>query len=192
MLCLKMERESTEIMKEQLKKGYLKLAILYTLLRGPLHGYEMIKRIKESTFDLLTPTAGSLYPALKELESDGFITGRWIQQKRKIKVYMITEKGKEAFREVIDNHFKLASAIRGWLLTRLAPIHPIEEEPTAPALMQQAVKIILLGDNVKVEERIEFLKEFKRILQRVNETIGKLIVSIDKRIRDLEAEINPK
>ncbi|MEM2341017.1 MAG: PadR family transcriptional regulator [Candidatus Bathyarchaeia archaeon] len=179
-------------MKEQLKKGYLKLAILYTLLRGPLHGYEMIKRIKESTFDLLTPTAGSLYPALKELESDGFITGRWIQQKRKIKVYMITEKGKEAFREVIDNHFKLASAIRGWLLTRLAPIHPIEEEPTAPALMQQAVKIILLGDNVKVEERIEFLKEFKRILQRVNETIGKLIVSIDKRIRDLEAEINPK
>ncbi|MEM1530922.1 MAG: PadR family transcriptional regulator [Candidatus Bathyarchaeia archaeon] len=187
-----MGKESTEIMKEQLKKGYLKLAILYTLLRGPLHGYEMIKRIKESTFGLLTPTAGSLYPALKELEFDGFITGRWIQQRRRVKVYMITEKGKEAFREVIDNHFKLASAIRGWLLTRLAPIHPIEEEPTAPALMQQAVKIILLGDNVKVEEKIKFLKEFKRILQRVNETIGKLIVSIDKRIKDLETEINPR
>ncbi|MEM2527763.1 MAG: PadR family transcriptional regulator [Candidatus Bathyarchaeia archaeon] len=188
-----MEKESTEIMKEQLKKGYLKLAILYTLLRGPLHGYEMIKRIKESTFNLLTPTAGSLYPALKELESDGFITGRWVQQRRRVKVYMITEKGKEAFKEVIDKHFRLASAIRGWLLTRLAPIHPIEgEEPTAPALMQQAVKIILLGDNVRVEERIEFLKEFRRVLQRVNETINRLIVSIDKRIMDLEAEINPK
>lgn len=192
MLCLKMEKESTEIMKEQLKKGYLKLAILYTLLRGPLHGYEMIKRIKESTFGLLTTTAGSLYPALKELESDGFITGRWIQHKRRVKVYMITEKGKEAFREVIDKHFKLSSAIRGWLLTRLAPIHSIEEEPTAPALMQQAVKIILLGDNVEVKEKIELLKEFKRTLQRINEAISKLIVSIDKRIIDLEAEINPK
>jgi len=190
-VVLNMSERSTEIMKEQLKKGYLKLSILYTLLQGPLHGYEMIKRIKESTFNLLTPTAGSLYPALKELEMDGFIKGEWLRQRnRLIKVYTITEKGKETFKEVIEKHFELASAIRRWLLSQLAPIHQIGNDfSTMPALMEQAIKIFMLSNNAKIEDKIEFLKNFKKKLEQINDVIDRLILNIDRRIKDLEGEI---
>ena len=186
-----MAEKSIEIMREQLKKGYLKLSILYTLLQGPLHGYEMIKRIKESTFNLLTPTAGSLYPALKELEMDGFIRGEWLRQRnRLIKVYTITDKGKETFKEVIKKHSELASAIRRWLLSQIAPIHQIGGEVSAaPALMEQAIKIIMLGDNAKIEDKIAFLRNFREKLKQISEVIDRLILNIDRRIKDLEGEI---
>ena len=181
-------KKSTEIMKEQIKKGYLKLAILYTLLRGPLHGYEIIKRIRENTFDLLTPTAGSLYPALKELEANGLIRGEWHQQKRRIKVYAITDKGREAFRQVIEKHFSIASAIRKWLLKQLAPVHPVEIGETTPVFMQ-IVKVLLLNENATIKDRIEALRDLKERLQQLNEVIDKLVSNIDRRIRSLEAEI---
>jgi len=180
--------KSMEMMREQIKKGYLKLAILYTLLKGPLHGYEIIKRIRENTFDLLTPTAGSLYPALKELEVNGLIKGEWRQRKRRIKVYMITDRGREAFRRIIEKHFSIASAIRKWLLKQLAPIHFVEIDETTPVFMQ-AVKVILLDENATIKERIEALKDLKMRLQELNEIIGKIVSSIDKRISSLEAEI---
>ena len=176
------------IMKEQIKKGYLKLAILYTLLKEPLHGYGIIKRIKASTFDILTPTAGSLYPALRELEASGLIKGEWRQHKRRIKVYSITDKGKEAFKQIIEKHFTLASAIRRWLLRHLALIHPIEDVETTPVFMQ-AVKAILLDENVSIKDRIEVLRELKEKLQELNDFLDKFIVSVDKRIKMLEKEI---
>jgi len=181
--------KSTEIMKEQIKKGYLKLAILYTLLKGPLHGYEIIKKIRKNTFDLLTPTAGSLYPALKELEANGLIRGEWHQQKRRIKVYAITDKGREAFRQVIEKHFNIASAIRKWLLKQLAPIHPIEIDGTTPVFMQ-IVKVILLDEDATTKEKIEALKDLKKRLWQLNKVINKLMFNIDKKIRSLEAEIS--
>ncbi len=182
-----MERKSTRIMREQIKRGYLKLAILYALIKGPLHGYELIKKIKENTFDLLTPRAGSLYPALKELEADGLIKGEWQHRKRRIKVYAITDKGREAFREVIEKHFSIASAISKWILTQFASLHFIENIEATPVFMQ-AVKIILLDENAAVEEKIEALKDFRERLQRLNEVLGRLVTNVDKRIKSLEAE----
>ncbi|MEM3715968.1 MAG: PadR family transcriptional regulator [Candidatus Bathyarchaeia archaeon] len=182
--------ESSEVMKEQLKRGYLKLAILYTLLRGPAHGYEMIKKIRESTFGLLSPKAGSLYPSLRELEDSGFIRGEWHRGKRAVKVYTITEKGKEAFREVIEKHFSLASAIRRWLFENLAPIHSTGDYSMSSEITQRALKLILLGEKATVEERIEFLKDFRDSLKRIDEAISRLIANIDRRIRELEASLN--
>jgi len=41
--------EPTEIAakwKDQMQKGYLKMAVLLVLMRRPLHGYEIMKEIK--------------------------------------------------------------------------------------------------------------------------------------------------
>lgn len=180
--------KNIETMREQIKKGYLKLAILYTLLREPLHGYEIIKRIKMGTFNILTPTAGSLYPALKELEADGLVRGEWRQHKRKIKVYSITDKGKEAFKQIIEKHFTLASAIRKWLLKYLTLVHSIEDVETTPVLMQ-AVKAILLDENVPIKDRIEVLRDLKGKLCELSNFLNKFIIGIDERIKILEKEV---
>ncbi|MCX8171330.1 MAG: PadR family transcriptional regulator [Candidatus Bathyarchaeota archaeon] len=184
------ESESPRVIKERLKRGYLKLAILYTLLRGPTHGYDIIKKIRENTFGLLSPSAGSLYPSLKELEDNGFIRGEWHEGKRKVKVYTITERGKEVFREIVEKYFSLASTIRRWLFESLAPIHAVGDYAMTPELMQRAVKLILLGEEAPVEERIAFLKDFRDSLKRIDEAIVRLIANIDRRIRELEADLS--
>lgn len=45
----------------------LSMLILRTLARGPLHGYAIARRIKDSTEDALAIEEGSLYPALNRI-----------------------------------------------------------------------------------------------------------------------------
>lgn len=182
------EDKIAKSMKEQLKRGYLKLVILYTLLKGPAHGYEMLKRIRENTLGLISPTAGSLYPALRDLEEKGFIEGEWCGERRRMRVYRITERGKEMFREVVKGHFNLASAIRRWLLEQLAPIHFIEDLDPSSGIIPRAIGILLSDGEVSQKDRIEFLKDLREYLKKANEIISNLIANIDSRLMELEAK----
>ena len=74
------------------------------------------------------------------------------------------------------------------MLRHLALIHPIEDVETTPVFMQ-AVKAILLDENVSIKDRIEVLRELKEKLQELNDFLDKFIVSVDKRIKMLEKEI---
>jgi len=70
------------------------LLILYLLLRdGDLHGYELMKRIKSETRGSISPSPGSIYPALRELASRGLVEVRSDELGRKI--YSLTERGRE-------------------------------------------------------------------------------------------------
>ncbi len=68
---------------EQMQRGYLKLATLFMLTKGPLHGYRMIELIKDWTLGAITPTAGGIYPTLRELEDMGLVRGAWIPEEKK-------------------------------------------------------------------------------------------------------------
>ncbi|MBS7604799.1 PadR family transcriptional regulator [Candidatus Bathyarchaeota archaeon] len=182
------EDKITRSMREQLKRGYLKLAILYTLLKGPAHGYEMLKRIKENTLGLISPTAGSLYPALRDLEEKGFIEGEWCGGRRRMRVYRITERGKETFKEVVKGHFSLASAIRKWLLEQLAPIHSIEGLDLSSGIIPRAIKMLLLDGEVSERDKIEFLKEFREYLKKASGIISNLIANVESRLMELETK----
>ncbi|OYT52543.1 MAG: hypothetical protein B6U76_09675 [Desulfurococcales archaeon ex4484_217_2] len=70
--------EITLLWREQMKKGYLKLAILFALTKGPMHGYQLIKYITDLTLGIITPKAGSLKEAMeKHFELVKFIR-HWI------------------------------------------------------------------------------------------------------------------
>ncbi|MEM4700359.1 MAG: PadR family transcriptional regulator, partial [Candidatus Nezhaarchaeales archaeon] len=155
----------SEVMREQVKRGYLKLAILYTLLRGPAHGYEIIKKIREGTLGLISPTPGSLYPALKELEASGLVKSEWQLRKRRVRVYTITDEGREAFIKVVEKHLELASTIRRWLLELLVPVHLAEVGEGAPGLLQQIAKLVTLGEEAPVDERLELLGRLREGLR---------------------------
>jgi hypothetical protein len=60
---------------EELKKGYLKLLILASLARRPMHGYEIMRYAAERTLGLWKPTAGGTYPLLRKMEESGWIEG---------------------------------------------------------------------------------------------------------------------
>ena len=77
-------------------------AVFYILLalRKPNHGYGIIQEVQELTNGRLTLGAGTLYGAIQTLQKKD-----WIQiysvdtESRKKKEYIITDRGKEVFRE---------------------------------------------------------------------------------------------
>jgi len=86
------------------------LGILHT---GEYYGYEIIKIIKSVMLEIADITTGTLYYKLKGLEKNGLVTHTEEQDgKRPVRMrYSITDKGREAFREMAqDNIIKAGRA----------------------------------------------------------------------------------
>ncbi len=77
--------------------GTLQLLVLETLdTRGPLHGYAITSAIQSSSADLLRVEEGSLYPALRRMEQQGWLEATWgtTEKNREARFYEITRAGK--------------------------------------------------------------------------------------------------
>lgn len=76
--------------------GSTKLYILSVLSKGPLHGYGVLKEIKDKSEGCCTITPGTIYPVLRELERDGFIVSSRAVTGGRIRVtYELTDRGKQ-------------------------------------------------------------------------------------------------
>ncbi len=78
--------------------------MLFILSEGPLHGYDIIKRIKELTMNQWKPAAGSIYPLLNYMKEQGLIEVASVEEGvrggKKI-VYRLTDKGWAEFRSLL-------------------------------------------------------------------------------------------
>ena len=79
------------------KQGTLELLILRLLSSGSLNGWDIMQRIQLTSGDVLTITAGALYPALHRLEARGLISAVWkpSENNRKAKFYGLTQRGRK-------------------------------------------------------------------------------------------------
>ncbi len=80
----------------------LDFAILGILTDGPLHGYELKRVLAASEHGFWTVSFGSLYPALRRLEKQGFISVSTDGGPRR-KVYQLTAEGKAYFQELLES-----------------------------------------------------------------------------------------
>jgi len=183
-------REIVNQWKEQMLRGYLKMAVLFALMRKPMHGYEIIKSINEWTFGIMTPTAGSIYPTLRDLEERKLIEGWWMLEKRR-KIYRITEKGRRVFKEVIEKHFEFASTLRRWLLREMAQLGIIEDE-NIPSIMGSALRLILLRADASLEARVEALKRLRLNIQNAMEVLSRIVKQIKVQEEKLKREMRLK
>jgi len=80
-------------------KNYLMAWLLVMLKDHNLHGYEIMKDLKEK-FDLVTDPA-TVYRALRQLERDGYISSWWDpkEQGPARRIYTITDSGCTALRQ---------------------------------------------------------------------------------------------
>jgi len=79
------------------KQGTLELLILRLLSSGSLNGWDMMQRMQLLSGEVLTVTAGALYPALHRLEARGLISAVWrpSENNRKAKFYGLTTRGRK-------------------------------------------------------------------------------------------------
>ncbi|MGD7023197.1 PadR family transcriptional regulator [Rossellomorea vietnamensis] len=84
-------------MNKELMKGSIDILLLSLISQRDMYGYEMVKRLKESSDDLYNMSEGTLYPALKRLEKQEWVTSYWSETDKgtRRKYYHITDKGQE-------------------------------------------------------------------------------------------------
>jgi transcriptional regulator len=100
--------------KSELPYGTLDLFILRTLdTMGPLHGYNIARRIEQAAGGQMRLSQGAVYPALIRLEQHGWINAAWgiSETNRKVKVYRITKAGLRQLRDQIANWEQSAALV---------------------------------------------------------------------------------
>ncbi|MDW7616217.1 PadR family transcriptional regulator [Peribacillus simplex] len=81
-------------MDKELMKGSIDLLLLSLLSQKELYGYEMTKILKQMSEGQYEISEGTLYPALKRLETKKFIKGHWKESESgRRKYYHVTETG---------------------------------------------------------------------------------------------------
>ncbi len=79
----------------QLLKGHLDSLLLATLEAGPLHGYAVMEALRQAGGSRLDLPTGTIYPALRRLESAGLLDGSWsVVGGRKRRTYSLTAAGR--------------------------------------------------------------------------------------------------
>jgi len=97
-----------------IKRGTAELAVLSVLEDGPLHGYELSRRIEQQTKGALRFTLAALYPMLYRMEQRGWIRGSWetSQQGRRRRCYRLTQAGKTKLSPLRKEWSELFSALQ--------------------------------------------------------------------------------
>jgi PadR family transcriptional regulator, regulatory protein PadR len=82
-------------------RGQLDLLLLAGLQRQqPVHGYALIGSVRELSADAFDLAEGTVYPALRRLESQGWVDSTWDDNSpRQRRLYRLTHAGRQALRE---------------------------------------------------------------------------------------------
>src|ERR1700740_1355341 len=97
------------------KRGTAELAVLSVLHDGPLHGYELARRIEQQTDGALRFTLAALYPMLYRMEQQRWIRGSWETSAngRRRRCYRLTPAGKKKLSPLRREWGGLFCALRG-------------------------------------------------------------------------------
>jgi PadR family transcriptional regulator PadR len=91
----KREEQHDDMLSESIRRTP-SLLILTVLLDRDLHGYGIRKSVESLTGGEIRLGEATIYPTLRQLESNGYISGRWETPEFGVprKTYTITEEGK--------------------------------------------------------------------------------------------------
>ena len=83
--------------RKDVVQGTLDLLVLRIIAAQPMHGWGVMQRLRHLTNDVFQVTPGSLFPALRRIEENGWASGEWglSENKRKVRYYTITKAGQK-------------------------------------------------------------------------------------------------
>ena len=83
--------------KIDLLQGTLDLILLKLLRAGPANGWQLTQSIQVVSNGALDVNYGSIYPALRRLEAQGLVAGRWAasENNRRARFYELTAAGRK-------------------------------------------------------------------------------------------------
>jgi DNA-binding PadR family transcriptional regulator len=180
------EKTTTSWLKEA-QKGIIRMGVLILLNKKPSHGYEIMKEINNRTKGFWKPTAGGVYPILRDLEKSGYIKGEWQTQKnRRLKVYKITHSGELILRRAIVKQAEISNNI-GNLFREFARdvlnIETLTSMPSMPSFFTP-----FLEETPNSEANLEHLEHERKHTYETVKMMQEKLKQIDKRIREIKKQ----
>lgn len=101
----------------EILQGTLDLLILRALELAPMHGLGVAARIEQVTRGAFIVKPGSLFPALRRLEQQGWISGEWAasENNRRARYYKLTRTGRAQLHREKRHWYRVSSAMN-WML----------------------------------------------------------------------------
>jgi len=182
------EDKTTANWMKEAHKGYIRIGVLILLNKKPSHGYEIMSEIKIRTGGFWKPTAGGVYPILRDLEKTGYIKGEWHKQNnRNIKTYRITEKGNLILRNAIVKQSEIANNINTLFQEFARDVLNIESATLPIPVMPSPFAAFLEEENRKATNIQELEQQKKQLKQHIRMMQEKLR-SIDKELVEKKAK----
>ena len=179
------EEKTTANWLKEAQKGTIRIGILILLNKKPAHGYEIMKEINRRTKGFWKPTAGGVYPILRDLEKTGYIKGEWQTQKnRRLKVYKITESGELILRHAIVKQAEISNNIGNLFrefATDVLNIEAAASLPKMPSLFSP-----FLEEKPYSKENLKQLEQERKHTYETTKMMQKRLKQIDKRIKEIK------
>jgi DNA-binding PadR family transcriptional regulator len=177
------EEETTVHWLKEAQKGYIRVAVFILLNKKPSHGYEIMKEIRDKTSGFWKPTAGGIYPILRDIETSGYIEGEWATQKnRKIKVYKITEKGKIILKRAIVKQSEIANSMNNLFQEFARDVLNMETETLPMPVIPNPFSPFLKDKNQESKEDSTNLKRKRIHLKRTIRMLQKELQKTNKEL----------
>ena len=155
--------------KKFIQRGELRLLILESLEGGRKYGYQIMRSISLMFKGMYTPSAGSVYPKLKQLEEEGLVK-KGVERDKKI--YELTKRGKKE----LERHKKYLDEIKKRFLGMLFGDKKREKDIVRMAREMGGIaqaSIVAAKDykgediDERVEKTIKMLEECKEKLRDI-------------------------
>jgi DNA-binding PadR family transcriptional regulator len=157
----------------RVRRGDVRAAILDLLAEGqPWNGYQIIQEIGARTQGVWRPSAGSVYPALQQLEDEGLITvsGSAAGEDRR-RNYTLTEEGRAYVEAHADELRSSWDAVTGSVDDAMFQIHGLAKQ-----VMMATVQVAQAGTPAQVQQASKILGDTRKALYRIlaadDETAG--------------------
>jgi len=188
------EKTAAKWLKES-QKGYTRIALLILLSKKPCHGYEMMKHVEDRTEGFWKPTAGGVYPILQSLEQEGYIEGEWGPQKRKRKIYHITEPGKLILDRALLKHSQIAENMNNLFEEYARTVLDLDPKTLPLPRVPNPFSPFLEKEPKSRREALELkrnrMQHMIKMLQSDLETVDESLVALNKQKQKHEYSSDP-
>jgi len=149
----------------RVRRGDVRAAILDLLAEGreegqPWNGYQIIQEIAGRTQGVWRPSAGSVYPALQQLEDEGLITPAAGEDRRRN--YTLTDEGRAYVQAHADELKASWDAVTGSVDDAAVQMHNLARQ-----VAMATVQVAQAGSPAQVQQASKILADTRKALYRI-------------------------
>jgi DNA-binding PadR family transcriptional regulator len=150
----------------RVRRGDVRAAILDLLAEGqPWNGYQIIQEISERTEGVWRPSAGSVYPALQQLEDEGLISPAAGEDRKRN--YTLTDEGRAYVTEHAGELRASWDAVTGSVDNAAVQMHNLSRN-----VAMATVQVAQAGSPAQIQQASKILADTRKALYRILATDG--------------------